>query len=225
MKNRLIIALILGIILLCVFDITRITRLPDTRLIGDYHGDWLSKAREIGLAMFDYAKDHGEKYPDGKSSTEIFQAFLDQKYITDPATFYIGMPGKIPAKPEERLRPENVCYDVTAGAEISDSDDLPIIYMTGFRVTFVAGSAAIPLMKPYPAFGNPRTWPEWFAVQPKFEQFNDPGIAVLYNDSRVGIVRMTMSGPDIGTLPHFVPLKFNPKGKVYRQLTPEGSPP
>jgi len=53
MKNRLIIALILGIILLCVFGITRITRLPDTRLIGDYHGDWLSKAREIGLAMFD----------------------------------------------------------------------------------------------------------------------------------------------------------------------------
>ena len=83
----------------------------------------------------------------------------------------------------------------------------------------------MPLIKPYPAFIPPRTWAEWLDAQPRFADFNDPGIAVLYNNNSVHTVQMVMTGDSIGELPNFVPPSFNAKGKTYRQLTPEGELP
>jgi hypothetical protein len=47
--------------------------------------------RAIGLAMYSYANDNGGNYPDGKSSTEVFQKLLDGGYATDPALFYLRL--------------------------------------------------------------------------------------------------------------------------------------
>jgi hypothetical protein len=221
-----VIGLLFGIILLLLADdLLALTTLPATRLIGDYHSDWLWKARTIGLAMFQYSEDHGGKYPDGKSSTEVFQKLLDQGYVHDPETFYIWLPGKYKGSPGQPLKAENVCYDVTAGIDKDDSGDLPVVLMTGFKVSYSPGGTAIPLIKPYPTFLPPRTLGEWLSAQPRFDEFNDPGIAVMYKSNSVNIVQMTMTGNAIGTLPNFVPPSFIAKGKSYHQLTPEGSLP
>jgi hypothetical protein len=138
------------------------------------------------------------------------------------ATFYIWLPGKFKGTPGQPLKPENVCYDVTDGVDANDSADLPIIFMTGFKVIYAPGSAATPLVKPYPVLVPPRTWGGWLSAQPRFFEFNDPGIAVMHLDNSVNIVGMVMSGNSIGTIPNFVPSTFDSKGKTYRQLTPDG---
>jgi hypothetical protein len=220
-----IFGLLLGIAFLLLADLLTLTALPTTRLIGDYHSDWLFKARTIGLAMLQYSEDHGGKYPEGRSSTEVFQKLLDQGYIHDPKVFYLGLPSKSEGRQGEPIKAENVCYDVTDSIDNTDSDDLPVVFMTGFRVSYSPGSAAIPLIKPYPALIPPRSWGEWLSAQPRFAEFNDPGIAVLYKNNSVHIVQMTMTGNSIGMLPNFVPPSFNAKGKSYHQLTPDGSLP
>jgi hypothetical protein len=58
----------------------------------------MQMARQIAVAMFQYSVDHDGKYPDGKSSTEVFQKLIDGNYVSDPAVFYVPLDGK--AKPE-----------------------------------------------------------------------------------------------------------------------------
>ena len=98
--------------------------------------------------MFQYANDHNQNYPDGKSSTEVFQKLIDGGYISDPAIFYIPMVGKIKAGVGQRLKPENVCWDVTSPVDSSAPDGLPIVFSTGYKVNYVPGGAAIPFKKP-----------------------------------------------------------------------------
>jgi hypothetical protein len=78
---------------------------------------WLQNTRTIGIAMFQYSNDHNSVYPDGESSTEVFQKLLDEKYISDPTIFYIPLPGKIKPIEGQPLKPENVCFDVTSGVD------------------------------------------------------------------------------------------------------------
>ena len=79
-------------------------------------------ARSINLMLFAYSNDNNQNYPDGKSSTEVFQKLLDGGYATDPAIFYVPLPGKVKPVAGQKLKPENVCFDVPCPVEGSDPD-------------------------------------------------------------------------------------------------------
>jgi len=126
-------------------------------------GVWIQESRQIGLMMLSYATDHDGKYPDGNTSTEIFQKLIDENYCTDSTIFYIPLPGKTKPISGQKLKPENICWDVTSGLNQSSPDELPVVFMTGYKVTYAPGGSAVPIIKPYPQFGRePRTWSQWW---------------------------------------------------------------
>jgi len=182
----------------------------------------MQQARQIGLMMFAYSNDNNGNYPDGKSSTEVFQKLLDGNYATDPSVFYVPLPGKVKAVAGQKLKPENVCYDVTSGVDANSPDELPLVFMTGYKVNYTPGGSAVPLIKPYPPFwSEPRTWSEWWNGAP------DPGhgatgIAVTFKSNQAVFMVLVTSANSDGSIPNFVSTKFKPDGKTYRQLTPEG---
>jgi hypothetical protein len=185
----------------------------------------MQTSRIIGIAMAQYANDHGGNYPDGKSSTEVFQKLLDGNYVTDPGIFYVPYPGKVKAVPGQPLKSENISWDVTAGVDSQTSDEIPIVFLTGYRVTYAAGGSAVSLVKPYPDFGDPpRTWGQWWHGEPNPMQHSIPGIAVTYkgNNSAYKMFLFESTPAPEGTMPDFVSSKFDPKGRIYRQLTPTG---
>ena len=102
--------------------------------------------------MYSYAYDNQGNYPDGKSSTEVFQKLLDEGYCTDPTVFFIPLSGKSEPIAGQKLKPENVCWDVTSGVDSSAPDGLPIVFTTGFKVTYIPGGTAVPIIYPYPPF-------------------------------------------------------------------------
>ena len=154
----------------------------------------MQQARSIELAMFSYAKDHQGAYPEGKSSTEIFQKLLDEKYISNPGVFYISMPGKTRAT-SDTLAADNVCYDITSGAGPDSPNDLPLVFSTGYTVTYTAGSSA---------------------TRDPGAQIPFPGMGIAYKDNRA---RFIPSGPD-GTIPNFISHDFDPGTMTYQQLRP-----
>ncbi len=171
--------------------------------------------------MFSYSTDNianNNSYPDGNSSTEVFQKLLDGGYCSDPGVFYIPLSGKTPAKPGQKLKPENVCFDVTSGVASNAPDGIPLIFMTGYKVTYAPGGSAVPIIKPYPPFGEPRTWSLWWHRKP----LRTPGIGVLYKGNNGRFWPLTFSDDSEATIPNFVPVDFKPDGKTYRQLTPDG---
>ena len=177
--------------------------------------------------MFQYANDNNQKYPDGNSSTEVFKKLVDQSYITDPTIFYLAMPGKTKPVLGQKLKPENVSWDVTGGSpDASSSDGLPIVFITGYKITYAPGAAAIPLVKPYPRFGyedRDRTWYDWLTGRPTIHYFHEGGIAVTYKSNSAMYRRLETPGPNgNGSIPNFIPPDFKPDGKIYRQLTPDG---
>jgi hypothetical protein len=193
--------------------------------IGGQTSYWMQAAYRIGKMMVAYANDNNGNYPDGKSSTKVFQKLLDGKYCTDPTIFYIPLAGKIEPLRGQKLKPENVCFDVTSGVDATASEVLPVVFMTGYKLTYAPGGSAMPLIKPYPQFGPPRTWTQWRYG------WGISGIAVTYkntnarfihlNTDRYGLVIGSLANPD-GSIPEVVPADFDPKGKTYRQLTPDG---
>jgi hypothetical protein len=109
---------------------------------------WMQQAQAISVAMMLYYNNHGS-YPDGNSSTEVFQKLLDEKYCSDPALFYVPLPGKIKAMPGQKLKPESVCFDVTSGAG-PRSSKCPLVFLTGYKMNYAPGGTASPLVKPWP---------------------------------------------------------------------------
>jgi len=183
---------------------------------------WMQQTRNLALSMFQYSLDHDGNYPDGKSSTEVFQKLLDEKYITYPGIFYIPLSGKTKAIQGQHLKPENVCFDVTCCVSSSSPDGLPIVFMTGYKVVYVPGGSAISLMKPFPRFGGEsHTWLQWWREEyPKPEP--KPGIAVCYKSNTVKFIPLAEVPNSDGSIPNFIPSTFDPAGKVYGQLTPDG---
>jgi hypothetical protein len=117
---------------------------------------------------------------------------LDQNYASDPECFYFPMKGKI--KPtSNKLKPENVCYDVTNGIQADDSDFLPIVFATGFKIDYIPGGKAHPL-----ANANP------------------DGVPVSFKSNSAAWVRSTSNGITL------IDPAFDPKGRTYQQLTPDG---
>ncbi len=163
----------------------------------------LQQARTIALAMFSYANDNDQKYPTGRSSTEVFQKLLDGKYISNSSIFYSSkslIPGKVKAT-SSKLVPANVCWDVTADVVGSfDPDQLPLVYSTGFRMLYVPGGAAVPLSPP---------------------TGSKEGLAIsfLSNSTRF----MPGDRPAGGIVRDVIqPGTVFPAGKKYQQLTPDG---
>ncbi len=179
-----------------------------------YQKSVLQTTRAIELSLDAYSKDHSGHYPEGKSSTEIFQHLIDGKYVTDPSIFYVHLfhvIGKVPPK-DESLKRENVCFDVTCCVDSSAPGGLPAVFLTGYRITYQPGSSAVPLPLPYsPPFS--KTWSEWVYGVPYYKR---PFIAVAYKN---GSANWTLADED-GSIPNFIPTDFDPKGKTYRQLTP-----
>jgi hypothetical protein len=90
--------------------------------------------RIIANALNAYAEKNG-KYPDGKSSTEVFQELLDGKFISDPSVFYVPFPGKMQAIPGQALKPENVSWYITS-CPVQGPDDFatfPLVFITAAK--------------------------------------------------------------------------------------------
>jgi hypothetical protein len=163
----------------------------------------MRSSRAIALAMYQYANDHQGNYPDGQSSTEVFQKLIDGGYITDPTIFYtpvLHLPGKVKAS-SNKLKPENVCWDITVPDTSNDSDFLPVVFSTGYRMNYVPGGSAVP------------------ATQ--FTKDRGEGIAVTYHSNST-IYIWNDHGPD-GTVSAVIDARFTATGKQYRQLTPDGA--
>jgi type II secretory pathway pseudopilin PulG len=176
----------------------------------------MQQTRTLYLGMFSYANDHNQQYPSGKSSTAVFQELLDGGYVSDPSTFYLPLPGKTPPIAGQKLKPENIGFDITSEIdENSSSDQIPVVFETGYKIRYEAGGAATLL----PQSGSlSRTWEQWWNnVKPLLPS---EGIAVAYKS---GSSKFLIAKPDLGgTVPNFVPPDFKPDEKTYRQLTPDG---
>jgi hypothetical protein len=171
---------------------------------------------DIGECLAKYAIDHHGLYPEGKTSTEVFQHLLDEHYASDPIMFnlpYKNMPGKV-APDGNHLKPENVCWDVTIGVDSSAPDGLPIVFLTGYKVAYQAGEKAIAVN---PFVPEARTWSRWLEGYGTIKPF----IAVCYKNNSVRAIHADKDG----SIPNFIPADFDPKGKTYRQLTPDGTLP
>jgi type II secretory pathway pseudopilin PulG len=154
----------------------------------------MQQARQIEIAMFSYANDHNGAYPTGTTSTEVFQKLIDGQYVTDPAVFYIAMPGK--TKPtSSHLTAENVCYDVTSGVTSDSSDDVPLVFATGYVMTYSPNAMTEPDSSAKSAF---------------------PGMAVAY---KTNSARFFNARSD-GTVPGVISVTFDPGSKSYQQLKP-----
>lgn len=194
-KWRLILASFLVPFLITVAILPTSSR-PQTR-----HNSRMQTTRELGQCLYSYALDHDGKYPAGKSSTDIFQQLIDQQYINDPEFLYFEMPGKIKAT-SNKLKPENVCFDITNPIQSDDPDSLPLVFSTGYKIDYVPGGKAHPLT-------------------------NDDlgGIAVFFKDNNVAFLRAQPDGiplfPPAGAFFDKMPA-FDPKGRIYKQLTPDG---
>ena len=154
-RHVLKVCFVLGVILLVLSTVFAPPLAPG----NGRHNTWLQTGRRIGQLMFAYSTDHNDDYPDGNSSIEVFQKLLDGGYCTDPNIFFIPLPGKTKPVAGQKLKPENVCWDVTSGVDAHSPDGLPLVFMTGYKVTYTPGTSAVPIIKPYPQFGpEPLTW-------------------------------------------------------------------
>jgi type II secretory pathway pseudopilin PulG len=186
----------------------------------------MQTTRALALAMFEYANDNNEQYPDGASSTEVFQKLMDGNYISDPSIFFVALPGKVRAESGAKLKPENVAYDVTSGVDAHSPDDLPLVFLTGFRIDYHAGASAVSLVKPFPSTAVSLT--SWFSHRDE-PSTTFEGLPISYKSNNA-FFRVTNAGghptqytPDgYGIVPNVVETGFDPGGKVYHQLTPDG---
>jgi hypothetical protein len=156
----------------------------------------IQTAHVIGVALFSYATDHEGKYPEGKTSTEVFQHLLDEKYVSDPAYFYLPMEGKVQPT-SATLKPENVCWDVTCCLDADSPAELPLVFTTGFKITYRAGSPAVQT--------GPSPW-------------GNAGLVVCYP----GMKTFFLVSANKSTQKPVIDATFDPKGKAYHQLTPDG---
>lgn len=182
----------------------------------------VQRVHTLGLAMFQYANDNSGNYPDGNSATEVFQKLLDGGYISDPTIFFIPGFGKSEPVRGQKLKPENVCFDVTSGLTQNSPKELPVVFLTGFKVVYTPGSDALPTIKRYPQFGGTyRTWDEWLNDDWPMGDVG-PGIAVHYMANRSAWRNLETASNGDGAVRNFISADFKPDGTVYRQLTPEG---
>jgi len=170
------------------------------------HNLMLQQARQIGQTLWSYAQDHKGKYPPGNSSTEVFQQLIDQNYVTDPTIFYFKMTGK--TKPtSHQLKPENVSFDVTDDVLPDDSDSLPVVFSTGYKIGYKIDN--LHRVMAYPLANADLAGIAVFLKgnNAMFLHANSDGIPLSYG--------ISLSSPNVEP-------SFDSKGRTYRQLTPDG---
>jgi type II secretory pathway pseudopilin PulG len=155
----------------------------------------MQQTHAIGLALFSYATDNNGAYPTGKSSTEVFQKLIDGGYVSDPSIFYSKMPGKVPPT-SNKLKPENVSFDVTVPIDSNSSDMVPVLFTTGFKISYAPGSSAVP-------------------VSDAAKQA--PGISIFYKGNSAVFIPKAADG----SAPNAISPNLNDAGH-YQQLTPDG---
>ena len=96
----------------------------------------------MAIAAFGYSNDNNQTYPNGSSSTAIFQTLYDGKYLQQPGEVYLKpnhsegfYPRKILYSQSGQyihLKPENVCWDFntqdSTGLKGTDPNDLPLLF-------------------------------------------------------------------------------------------------
>jgi hypothetical protein len=216
--NGCLVAIVLGIgfFLLCGVFLGPINGGGEQR---GKHNAAMQQSRQIGQLMYSYATDHDGRYPEGNSSTEIFQKLINDGYATDPEIFYVALLGKVKAIAGKKLRPENVCWDVTSGVDSQSSDFVPFVFMTGYRIKYASGESAVPVIKPYPPYWcEPRTWSQWWNENVPTPDMGPSGIAVFYKGNNAVFLKLDADN----TAPNVVSPDYKPDGHTYRQLTPDG---
>jgi hypothetical protein len=136
------------------------------------------------------------------------------------------MPGKT-APMSNHLLPDNVCYDVTSDIDLSSPDEVPVVFVTGFRIEYKPGGSATSRVKPFPGYYEERrgmlgltsrSWQTTEGVPVSYHSNN-----AFFRISRIPGTSSTDIGPDgFGRVSNFVSPDFNSHGKTYRQLTPDG---
>jgi hypothetical protein len=188
----------------------------------------MQQAHAIDLAMFSYANDNNGKYPDGQTSTEVFQKLIDGGYISDPSLLYVPYPGKIKAASDQKkLKPENVSFDVTCCADGSAPDDLPLVFLTGCKVTYKAGGSAVPLAEPVAPSGwfwrsTPTVYPAAAGIAVSYKSNVSKFIQLKAEVNSDGSISFPLKYAPDAVIHDFVPPDFPSNGKTYRQLTPSG---
>ncbi len=183
--------------------------------------------------MLNYAAHHNGQFPEGKNSTEVFQQIIDFGYVDpmdgkithDPGIFYVPMIGKTEPVAGQKLKPKNVSWDITSGVDSNAPDTVPLVFLTGYKITYAPGGTAVPIIKPFPPYTRDSIHLLNGAANPK----SNPGIAVCYKSGTATFRHLyytETSNSDItnppDTIPNFIPTDFDSKGIKYRQLTPEG---
>ena len=184
----------------------------------------LQTSHGLAAAMFQYSTDNNGNFPDGESSTEVFQKKLYPEYLTNPGYVFVNMAGKTKPADGQPLKPENVGYDVTGGINSNTPENLPLVFTTGYKVSYTAGQPAVPLGKSPPVYGGPPlTWSEWW--QGRAPAAPSTGLAVGFKDMSSAFFRF--DPPDTqhpnGSVSNIIRGLFDPNGQTYRQLTPDGS--
>lgn len=183
---------------------------PTTNRPHSHQNYGVQSAHVIGMAMLAYANDNNGKYPTGASSTEIFQKLIDGKYITDPSIFCPYEESGKSRATSNKLKPENVGWDVTIPAYAEDfgvppektktDGGLPLLFSTGYRIEYVPHGRALPL----PGTDN------------KY-------IIVLYVSESAQLI--TADPQNRGIVSDVIPASFDARGVKYTQLTPDGALP
>ena len=115
--------------------------------------------------------------------------------------FYLEMPGKTRAT-STTLTADNVCYDVTSGVKGDSSDQVPVVFCTGYTVTYSAGASAVRDPSSSTPFPGPGT--------------SFSGLAVCYKGNNARFITADAEG----TVPGFIPADFGSSSTTYQQLKP-----
>jgi hypothetical protein len=192
----------------------------------------------IALFLHRYAADHHGEYPPGKNSTEVFQALLDGGYNYQLDIFYRpGSPGKTAPTYDQgqKLKPENVCYDITVPVGGNAPPGLPLVFMTGYRITYAPGAAAVPLSDEIRsrnpsmavcycngsfAFFRNAWW--WFGMGDYRTPQTPVGSQIAYYVRDDDLVKNGGRLHRDGTITNFIPSTFDAAGVKYQQFTPDG---
>ena len=168
-------------------------------------------------ALKQYALDHDGHYPTGKSSTEVFQKLLDENYVSDPGLFLGGFPRPMKIRGKQlKLEPEDVGFDLTVPLDIHSPDDVPVIFLTGYRITYAPHADAIPV--------SPRVVDRTPNIAVAYQnQWGDNLPWVYVRRTRLFDYKRERDHEDQvlsdGTIIRFIPGTFAAKDHFYQQLT------
>ncbi len=159
------------------------------------------KGHYLFQCLNSYTADHDGQYPKGNSSTEIFQVLLDEHYVDNASRFYVQMKGKWRSE-AGKLKPENVCWDVTWCGGKTLPEHTPSVFLTGFRIEDSPEGRAFPRQK-----------------LELFTTWHDVYLPALFQGDNGS--SFPHAAPD-GCIHRFISNDFDPKGRTFLQLTPEG---